>query len=191
MTKLFKGFFRPLCGFGLILGVLFFAASLTPSLIPRNHVVQGVLSGMAFGAGYAMGVLLRGLWRYLELPGLSAAVMRLVTPLAGLGCVALVVTALYHTKAWQNSVRSVMGMDPVESGYPFTVSVIALLVSCVLILLARGLIGFGKTLARKFYSRFPRRISIVAGVVVAGFLTVTLTNGVLVEYTFRFLDRSF
>ena len=191
MKIISSSFLKPVCGFGLIVGVLFFAASLTPSLIPRNYVVQGVLSGIAFSAGYGIGVLLRGLWRYLELPGLSAAVSRVVAPITGFACLALAALALYHTKSWQNSVRSVVGMDPVETGYPFSVSLIAVVVFVVVIVLARGLIGFGAKLARKFYDRFPRRISIVAGVALAGFLTITLTNGVLVEYTFRLLDRSF
>ena len=191
MKTRFRGFLRSACGFGLLIGLLFFAASLTPSLIPRNYVVQGVLSGIAFSAGYGIGVLLRGLWRYLELPGLSAAASRVVAPMTGIACLVLAALALYHTKSWQNSVRSVLGMDPVETGYPFSVSLIAVVVFVVVIALARGLIGFGTKLARKFYDRFPRRISIVAGVAVAGFLIITLTNGVLVEYTFRLLDRSF
>jgi len=191
MRKLVSYFVRPVCGFGLIVGALFFAASLTPSLIPRNYVVQGVLSGIGFISGYGIGVLLRGLWRYLELPRLPGPVLRIVNPVAGIACLVLMATALYHTKSWQNSVRSVVGMDPVESGYPFSVCLIAIVTFGILLFLARAVIGFGKTLARKFYNRFPRRISVVAGVALAGFLTITLTNGVLVEYTFRLLDRSF
>src|SRR5690554_4237301 len=168
MRKLFSYFVRPVCGFGLIVGVLCFAASLTPSLIPRNYVVQGVLSGIALAAGYGIGTLLRGLWRYLELPRLSVAVSRIVHPVVAIACLALIITALYHTKSWQNSVRSVVGMDPVESGYPFSVCLIALVSFGVLLLLARAVIGFGKTLARKFYNRFPRRISVVVGVALAG-----------------------
>jgi len=35
---------------GLILASLFFAASLTPSLIPRTDDVQGILSGLSLAA---------------------------------------------------------------------------------------------------------------------------------------------
>src|SRR5262245_39558585 len=34
---------------GLLLGTLFFAASLTPSLLPRSYLTQGVLSGLSLG----------------------------------------------------------------------------------------------------------------------------------------------
>lgn len=40
---------------GLVLGTLFFAASLTPSLTPRITVAQAVLSGMCLAAGYGPG----------------------------------------------------------------------------------------------------------------------------------------
>lgn len=130
------------------MGALLFAASLTPSLIPRNQVVQGVLSGFAFGAGYGIGVVLRSVYRYLELPGLSSASLRVVRPVAIVACLGLMATASYHVKTWQNAYW-------------------------------------------QLYQRFPRRVSTVAGVVLAVFLIITLTNGVLVEYTFRVLDRSF
>ncbi|GEM_PF-4132891 len=70
---------RSVSGFGLILGSLCFAASLTPSLIPRDFVVQGVLAGIAFGAGYGIGVLLRSVWRYLELPSLGQPLTKILS----------------------------------------------------------------------------------------------------------------
>ena len=48
-----------LCGVGLILGTLFFAASLTPSLVPRTVQIQGLLAGLCMALGYGIGVLLR------------------------------------------------------------------------------------------------------------------------------------
>src|SRR5690606_25691142 len=53
---------------GLVVATLFFAASLTPSLLPRHFAVQGLLSGIALCVGYGVGVLLVLLWDYLELP---------------------------------------------------------------------------------------------------------------------------
>src|SRR5262245_3623939 len=55
---------------GLLLGTLFFAASLTPSLLPRTFLTQGILSGCSLAAGYGIGVFGRWLWDYLELPKL-------------------------------------------------------------------------------------------------------------------------
>lgn len=57
---------------GLLLATLFFAASLTPSLLPRTVVMQGVLSGVCLAAGYGLGVpgavVVGGTWRS-PLPG--------------------------------------------------------------------------------------------------------------------------
>ena len=58
-------FFRSLCGTGLWLGTLFFAGSLTPSLVPRDTLLQGALSGVSFALGYGIGVFLRKLWHFL------------------------------------------------------------------------------------------------------------------------------
>jgi uncharacterized membrane protein len=62
------GLWRSLSGTGLLLGTLFFAASLTPSLIPRTYLTQGVLAGGVFAIGYGLGVFWRWLWSYMELP---------------------------------------------------------------------------------------------------------------------------
>ena len=52
---------RSLSGVGLFLGALFFAAALTPTLVPRSYVTQGALAGACFAIGYGAGVL----WRWL------------------------------------------------------------------------------------------------------------------------------
>ena len=41
------GLWYSLSAGGLLLGTLFFAASLTPTLLPRTFLTQGVLSGFA------------------------------------------------------------------------------------------------------------------------------------------------
>src|SRR3546814_18518849 len=66
-----------LSGTGLILGTLFFAASLTPTLVPRTYITQGVLGGCVFAVGYGLGVFGRWLWRYMELPPLRDRHLRI------------------------------------------------------------------------------------------------------------------
>jgi uncharacterized membrane protein len=48
--------------------VLLFAASVTPSLVPRHYLAQGLLSGFALAVGYGVGTFFVWLWQFLELP---------------------------------------------------------------------------------------------------------------------------
>ena len=56
---------------GLLLGTLFFAASLTPTLLPRTFLTQGLLSGCSLAVGYGIGVFGAWLWAYMELAQLK------------------------------------------------------------------------------------------------------------------------
>ena len=56
----------------LLSGLLFAAASLTPSLIPRDWIMQGALAGVSMAAGYLATQFLLALWlvvRGRRLPG--------------------------------------------------------------------------------------------------------------------------
>lgn len=120
MTRLFlmlHALRRSLSGMGLLLGTLFFAAALTPSLAPRSVVMQGVLCGVAFSCGYGAGYLLRRLWCYLELPEPGAVLRRRALLLIGLLCAAAAVAALILSVGWQNSIHAVMRMPPLDSAY--------------------------------------------------------------------------
>ena len=180
-----------LSGVGITLGTLFFAAALTPTLVPRSFSTQGVLAGACFAIGYGAGVLWRWLWQYLELPEppqrLRARVNLVVAALAAL--VALVF--LWRAAEWQNSIRSVMGLAPVETAHPFKVCAIALVTFAVILALARlfALVARGvRRLARRC---LPPRLAAAIGVAVAALAFWTLTNDIAVRGIFHMLDTSF
>ena len=90
---------------GLLLGTLFFAASLTPTLLPRIFVTQGVLSGCSFAAGYGLGVFGRWLADYLELPQPKGRTLRTAKLVFAVACAAIAVAFLWRASEWQNSIR--------------------------------------------------------------------------------------
>ncbi|MBN7776526.1 alpha/beta-hydrolase family protein [Nitratireductor aquimarinus] len=191
MGRLYSAFQRHFSGAGMVLGVLFFFASLTPSLIPRSFEVQGILGGVAFSAGYGIGVLLVATWRYLQLPSVDKGLLRLTRLVLSLISLIVIVVGLYNSAAWQNSVRGVLNMEPVDSAYPVSVIIIAILTFAFLFLLARGIIALGRAVANRLDKFLPRRVSIIAGAAVTLIVVATLANGLLIEYTFRLLDKSF
>ncbi|MFQ0814163.1 hypothetical protein AVM02_14180 [Brucella anthropi] len=190
-TRAFYHFRRSLSGVGMALGTLFFAAALTPSLIPRTYVMQGILGGVAFGAGYGIGVLWRWLWHYLELPEPRHRLRSRVNLVVGIVCLAVAVAALHFAAGWQNSVRAVMNMEPVPSAYPVSVCVLAVLTFLVLLILVRLLIGLGRYISAKVQRIMPRRVANVLGVAITVVLVWTVANGVLIQSAFKVLDRSF
>lgn len=69
----FSNFARSFSVLGLLVGLVFFSATLTPSLLPRIPLVQGVLSGLVFAVGYGVGELSHWLWRFLEIREIRAS----------------------------------------------------------------------------------------------------------------------
>src|SRR3984893_3945168 len=126
-----------LCGVGVVLGALFLAASLTPTLVPRSYLTQGVLAGICFAIGYAAGIFWRWLWHYLELPEPSARLRSTTNTIVAVAALLVAVTFLWRAAEWQNSIRGAMGLPPVETAHPLKVCAIALITFVVLLVLAR------------------------------------------------------
>ena len=122
---------------GLLVGTLFFAASLTPSLIPRTYLTQGVLSGCSLAAGYGVGVFWRWLWNYMELPKPQGRFLRIVKLVAAIVCAFVALAFLWRAAQWQNSIRELMGLDPVDTAHLSKVGLIALATLIVLVAQAR------------------------------------------------------
>ncbi|MCK1739807.1 alpha/beta-hydrolase family protein [Bradyrhizobium sp. 139] len=174
-----------------MLGVLFFAAALTPTLIPRSYLTQGALAGGCFAIGYFAGVLWRRLWHYLELPEPSARARSIANALVAAGCLLVVIVALGRTAEWQNSIRAVMKMAPVETAHPLKVCLIALLTFIVLLMLGRLFALVAGVLAARTRRVIPRKVANVIGVLVAGLLFWSIASNVLVRTAFNALDSSF
>lgn len=176
---------------GVALGTLFFVASLTPTLVPRSFLMQGALSGACFAVGYGIGVGGRLLWAYMELPQPRERWLRPLKTVTAVLCAIAFVYYLWRTTGWQNSVRSVMGLDPVDSAHPLEVGALAIVTFLAIIALARLFRIVVRFIARQSGRILPRRVAAVIGVAVAIFVFWTIANGVLVSYTLKVLDSSF
>jgi uncharacterized membrane protein len=191
LARLIRRQLLSLSGVGLMLGALFFAAALTPTLIPRSYLTQGVLAGGCFAIGYLSGVLWRRLWHYLELPEPSARARSIANALVAVGCLLVVIVSLGRTAEWQNSIRTVMKMAPVETAHPLKVCAIALITFVALLVLGRLFALVARFLAARTRRLIPRKVANVIGVVVAGLLFWSIASNVLISTAFNALDSSF
>jgi uncharacterized membrane protein len=182
---------QSLSGVGLALGGLFFAAALTPTLVPRSSMTQGALAGGCFAIGYAAGVLWRWLWHYLELPEPSPRARAIANTVVAIACLAVVIVFLWRAAEWQNSIRAVMKMEPVETARPFKTSAIALLTFFVLLALARLFALVSRFLSTQIRRVIPRKIANAVGVLLAILLFWSIANNFLISTAFRALDSSF
>ncbi|MET4797495.1 putative membrane protein [Bradyrhizobium sp. LB11.1] len=191
LTWLIRRQLLSLSGVGLMLGALFFAAALTPTLIPRSYLTQGTLAGGCFAIGYFAGVLWRRLWHYLELPEPSAHARSIANALVAAFCVLVVIVFLWRTAEWQNSIRTVMKMAPVETAHPFKVCAIALITFVVLLVLGRLFTLIARFLAARIRHVIPRKVANVIGVLIAALLFWSIASNVLIRTAFNALDSSF
>ena len=191
MAALWRQFISSLCGTGLVLGTLFLAASLTPSLLPRSDVMQGTLAGLCFGSGYGLGAGAAWLWRYMRLPFLPERYRPALNIALAVASLGVVFSFLWQVPDWQNSIRLPMGMAPVDSAHPLRLFAIAALVFVLLLLLARLFGLASRHLSRRADRILPRRVANVLGTVLAAALFWTLANGVLFRAALYVLDGSY
>ena len=176
---------------GLVFATLFFAASVTPSLLPRPYVVQGILSGFSLAIGYGVGVFLVWLWQFLELrqptDKLNTWSKRVTTVIVAI----VFFLFVRQSAAWQNSIRELMEMPPVETADPYRFFVIALIVAVFLVAITRSLILAGQVLSRRLGRYIPRRISIALSTLVVLTIAILISNGLIAKGLLRSADKFF
>lgn len=176
---------------GLLLGTLFFAFSLTPSLLPRTFVTQGVLSGACAAAGYGIGVGGEWLWRYLELPAMRGALRRAVKFGAIVAYLIVGLTFLSRAAYWQNSIRALMGLAPVSEVYPYAVGLIAFATFAILIITARLFQRTVHFVSSRTAGFLPRRVAKLLGLLSAAILFWAVISGVIFRAALHAADSSY
>ncbi|HYG44305.1 MAG TPA: alpha/beta-hydrolase family protein [Bordetella sp.] len=189
-----RGFFSSdrgasFCGIGLVLGTLFFAASLTPSLVPRSPLVQGVLGGFCLAAGYGLGVLLRRVWRALALPALPPRAHQISVMLVLAVCVVAAMMALWWATGWQNRLRGLMQMPAIDSAGPWTIAGLALLTFGCLLALGRLAGWLARWVSRGLSHMLSRQAAMLLAIVITAALFWTIGNGVLAHGAMRWADQ--
>lgn len=176
---------------GVLTAILFFAAALTPSLLPRPWLLQGLMAGMAMAAGYGVGAGTAWLWRYLELRELQGRARRISLAGAGIGVLALAGVFLWRMPEWQNSIRSLMEMAAVEDAFRWRVTGLAIAVAMGVLLLVSIIAWLCRRAAAALATLVPRRIAVVASVALVALLLVSLINGFAIKRALRAADAGF
>ncbi|MBX8782522.1 hypothetical protein HBA94_01965 [Ochrobactrum sp. GRS2] len=184
-------FWSSLSLIGMLLGTLFFAASLTPSLVPRPFLIQGVLSGACFAIGYGIGVFLFWLWNYLELPKPKGRISTIIKITAMAVTIITAMVFLWHAADGQNSIRSLMGLEKVESAHPLKTGLIALITFVILIALARLFQLIYRSSSRWLDRYIPPRLSRFTGFLIAAIIFSMAINGVLFRFGLHVMDSSY
>jgi len=187
---LFKILFHGLSVVGTVLAIAFFCASLTPSLMPRLAIIQGALSGIAAAAGYLIGVALERLWVYLELPRRPDLRRRCVEVVGVFGLIAAS-ASLWNAAAWQNSIRNLWQMPPLESVDPLRLVAVAALVFVVLLLIGRLFVALFELVAVRARRILPRRVSALIGLATAVLVFWSGGGGLLLRGGLRVADSTF
>lgn len=164
---------------GLIIATLFFSGSVTPSLLPRTYLVQGVLSGFALAIGYVVGVAAVWFWKFLELPMPAGPIVRRAKQVTVAAVVVVFASFTWRATEWQNSIRELMELPELESAEAISFVLIALVVACFLVAIARAMILVGLKLSILLQRYLPRRIAISMSTTVIFFIALFMGNGVV------------
>ena len=178
-------------GTGMAFAALFFGFSLFPSLLPRAGYVQGIASGITIMIGYAIGVGIHTLWRFLQIPSPRPSRARVIKTIL-LALVGLsVVTAIWKYVGWQNEVRGIFDAPSIS---PLTWPVIVLvtvLVAGLILIVARSLrrlVVFGTRLLGR---RLPPRLAQAISFATIALMIWLLVTGVLVNGFFAAANALF
>ena len=176
---------------GIIVGMVFLAYSLTPSLIPRSWVEQAAIAALSFLCGYGIGVGIAALWRYLQLPAVPKTYQSRIAWILLAAAALFLLFFVYRSLAWQNNVRQTVGLGPAKSVDPVRMLLLTTVLTAILLLVFRLLWWLAKAIVRLASQLIPRRVGQVIGIAVAALVIVFLINGLLIRTIFDMLNSTY
>ncbi len=176
---------------GTVLALVFLWLSLTPSLLPRGPLFQGLISGAAGAIGYCIGVLAVWLVRYMgskdsspHAPGWAWLAVVVV------GIIGQILMIIYF-HIWQDEVRDLNGVPRMGFwDHPLT-AVLSIVVLFIFVEIGQLIGKLVRFLVRQLNRFAPPRVSRVVVVVLLVALSIALLNGVVVRVGMDYLNRTF
>lgn len=183
--KLSKGMYRAfkklrLNYLGLALGAVSYGMSLTPSLLPRPTLYQGLLSGVSFAVGYGIGILLSWSLRKIDLKEPSESIKHRAWIGLGVMSIGVVIVFSWLSVGWQNEVHELVGEQPDASGSMLTILFLALVAAVIIIGVGRLIRLTNTVIAKQLHRFLPKRIGHITGLVLTTLLVVWIFNGFLI-----------
>ena len=184
---------------GLVVGGVFWLASLRPSLLPRTAVTQGTISALSFLIGYGIGVLAVVVYERLIahrlVPRLQdrppTAWQRWRWRVLAGAAVVLVPVGLWAWHVTQDDQQLLVGGQPTGLLTIVPMLGVTLAVTAVLGLLSRLIGGGVVALDRWLTGRLPRWVAFTATAVIVSVLTVVLTRDVVLRRILDSVNDSF
>ncbi len=187
---------------GLAVGTAWAVLAMTPSLVPRDWVFQGVVSGISAACGYGVGVALAWLverwarWQHMRhvvhrrSPRWVAACGWGLLLLAAL---VVLVTMLVVAASWQREVAVLMSMEQTTTSGWLRAGPLLVVVAALLLAAARGIRGLARLVASALrrWVRLPRPLARVVGAFLAGFLVVTTVSDIMLSRVLSVADSTF
>jgi uncharacterized membrane protein len=177
--------------FGTAVGLVFVWLSLTPSLLPRGPLFQGLVSGAAGATGYGIGVFAVWLVRYMRSKDTSPPAPRWAwIALLVVGIIGQILMIVYF-HVWQDEVRDLNGVPRLGFwDHPLT-AVLSIIVLFALVEIGQLVGKLVRFLVRQLNRFAPPRVSavVVVGLLLA--LTIALLNGVVVRFAMSTINKTF
>ncbi|WP_312127917.1 alpha/beta hydrolase [Brevundimonas sp.] len=176
---------------GIVLGSICFFTSLTPSLVPRSGLLQGVLAGCCFAAGYGVGVGVKFIWTWLGLPRLDRTKRNMAIKIAIGTAVAFIVAGLVMAAHWQQDVHTAMGLPPVETVRPFTIAGVAGVVAILLLSIGRVFRLAVQISSKWLAEHLPQKVALLASLVATIAAFVFIGGDVIIGGAFTAFDKTY
>jgi uncharacterized membrane protein len=161
----------------VVLGCL----SLTPSLLPRSWLIQGIIAGITAVIGYGAGVAIAWFVAELTEPRITPGFRRRAWQVLAVAGPVLVLVMLWLSVGWQRDIHRLMGIDTDNGFLAIGSVVVAVLLFALIIAIGRGIRWLARRLIRLLGRLLPRRMARPIGVAVVTTLLVVLLNGVLFQ----------
>jgi uncharacterized membrane protein len=176
---------------GTLGALLFGCAALTPSLLPRGWLLQGIIAGITAAIGYGVGVTVAWFVAELTESRVSARFRRRAWQVLAVAGTLFCLVALWYGAGWQRQIHELMGLTPPEGYSSVGIVVVAVLVFALFVAVGRGIRRLARWLVRVLGRILPRRVARPLGVLVVTALVLFLLNGVLFQGLVEAMNSAF